>query len=174
MHELGEEHYQESMKLQGEGRYELARRNFLKTLELQPDRSGALSTLKPRKRTSIKKIVIHTIKRYWYRKRKNIWNKEYKAAIAEFDKVLNVNPDDKITIAYLSNTYFQQGIILFEKEDYLEAEKNSKHLIDTIRTVRNARNILIKAKRLVRKHTTKVACHTLGNNNYPKLLRNGN
>jgi len=51
-------------------------------------------------------------------------DKEYQDAIAEFDKVLNVNPDDKIALAYLSNTYLQQGIILFEKEDYLEAEKN--------------------------------------------------
>jgi len=45
-------------------------------------------------------------------------DKEYQAAIAEFDKVLNVDPDDKIALAYLSNTYLRQGIILFEKEDY--------------------------------------------------------
>jgi len=51
-------------------------------------------------------------------------DKEYQAAIAEFNKVLNVNPDDKIALAYLSNTHFRYGIILFEKEDYLEAEKN--------------------------------------------------
>ncbi|MEA1946105.1 MAG: polysaccharide deacetylase family protein [Thermodesulfobacteriota bacterium] len=50
-------------------------------------------------------------------------DKEYQAAIAEFNKVLNVNPDDKIVLAYLSNTHLRHGIILFEKEDYLEAEK---------------------------------------------------
>jgi tetratricopeptide (TPR) repeat protein len=51
-------------------------------------------------------------------------NKEYPAAIVEFNKVLNANPDDKSTREYLYNTHFQYGIALFKKEDYLAAKKN--------------------------------------------------
>jgi LysM repeat protein len=51
-------------------------------------------------------------------------NKEYLAAIVEFNKVLNANPDDKSAREYLYNTHFQYGIALFEKEDYLAAKKN--------------------------------------------------
>jgi tetratricopeptide (TPR) repeat protein len=219
MHKLAEEHYREGLKLRSKGKYEAARRNFLKTLELQPDHSGALRALKPREKLPAKRFVVHTIKpgeslsmvaKIYYGDYKKfpiiakfnnmsdatqvkigqeikvpeiegvpflakkqdveteegkipdsidmdqgikqeqeeiikkeegrdelaeqvenyrnlgieLFNdKEYQDAIAEFDKVLNVNPDDKITLAYLSNTYLQQGIILFEKEDYLEAEK---------------------------------------------------
>jgi len=295
MHELAEEHYREGLKLRSKGKYESARRNFLKTLELQPDHSGALRALKPREKLPAKRFVVHTIKpgeslsmvakiyygdykkfpiiakfnnmsdatqvkvgqeikvpeiegvpfltkkqeietgekyiihtikpgeslsmvaKIYYgdykkfpiiaefnnipentqvkvgqkikvpeiegalslAKKQDVEteegkisdsidldqgikqeqeikheqeeiiekdegrdelaeqvenyrnlgielfkDKEYQDAIAEFDKVLNVNPDDKIALAYLSNTYLQQGIILFEKEDYLEAEKN--------------------------------------------------
>jgi len=51
-------------------------------------------------------------------------NKEYPAAIVEFNKVLNANPDDKSAREYLYNTHFQYGIVLFKKEDYLAAKKN--------------------------------------------------
>ncbi|RZB36029.1 MAG: hypothetical protein SRB2_02534 [Desulfobacteraceae bacterium Eth-SRB2] len=51
-------------------------------------------------------------------------NKEYPAAIVEFNKVLNANPYDKSAREYLYNTHFQYGIALFEKEDYLAAKKN--------------------------------------------------
>lgn len=51
-------------------------------------------------------------------------NKEYAAAIVEFNKALNANPDDKSVREYLYNTHFQYGIALFEKEDYLAAKKN--------------------------------------------------
>jgi tetratricopeptide (TPR) repeat protein len=289
MHVLAEKHYREGLKLHNKGKYELARRKFLKTLEFQPDHSGALRVLKPRKQISAKKFVVHTIKpgeslsivaKIYYGDYKkfpiiaefnnmsdatqikvgqkikipeiegvpfltkkqeiktgekyiihtikpgeslsivaNIYygdykkypiiaefnniseetqvkvgqkikvpeiegalslakkqdveaedikisdsidpdqeikqeqveiikkdegreeraeqvenyrnlgielfkDKEYQAAVAEFNKVLNVNPDDKIALAYLSNTHLRHGIILFEKEDYLEAEKN--------------------------------------------------
>jgi tetratricopeptide (TPR) repeat protein len=220
MHVLAEEHYREGLKLNNKGKYKSARLNFLKSLELQPDHSGALRALKPRKQILAKRFVVHTIKPgeslsivakiYYgdYKKfpiiakfnnmsdatqikvgqkikvpeiegtlslakkpdvetedvkisdsidldqeikqeqveiikkdedREDIAeqvenyrnlgielfkDKEYQAAISEFNKVLNVNSDDKIALAYLSNTHFRQGIILFEKEDYLEAEKN--------------------------------------------------
>lgn len=220
MHVLAEKHYREGLKLHSKGKYELASRKFLKTLELQPGHSGALRALKPRKQIHRKRFVVHTIKpgeslsivaNIYYGDYKKFTiiaefnnmpdatqvkagqkikvpeiegalflakkqaveiedvkisdsidldqeikqeqeeiikkdegreelveqvenyrnlgielfkDKEYQAAIAEFNKVLNVNPDDKIALAYLSNTHLRHGIILFEKEDYLEAEKN--------------------------------------------------
>jgi tetratricopeptide (TPR) repeat protein len=52
--------------------------------------------------------------------------KEYNAAITEFQKVLNVNPDDSITREYLAKSHFQQGLVLFGKEDYLAARDEFK------------------------------------------------
>jgi len=51
-------------------------------------------------------------------------NKEYQAAIVEFNKVLNANPDDKSALEYRYNAHFQYGVALFKKEDYLAAKKN--------------------------------------------------
>jgi tetratricopeptide (TPR) repeat protein len=53
-------------------------------------------------------------------------NKEYKAAITEFQKVLNVNPDDSIAREYLAKSHFQQGLVIFGKEDYLVARDEFK------------------------------------------------
>ena len=48
-------------------------------------------------------------------------NKEYAGAINEFHKVLNVHPEDSVTREYLAKSHFQQGLVLFAKEDYLAA-----------------------------------------------------
>jgi len=48
-------------------------------------------------------------------------NKKYADAIAEFNKVLNVHPDDSLSREYLGKSHFQHGLVLFSKEDYLGA-----------------------------------------------------
>ncbi|NIQ39943.1 MAG: LysM peptidoglycan-binding domain-containing protein [Proteobacteria bacterium] len=48
-------------------------------------------------------------------------NKEYAGAIAEFHKVLNVRQEDSVTREYLAKSHFEQGLVLFTKEDYLAA-----------------------------------------------------
>jgi tetratricopeptide (TPR) repeat protein len=48
---------------------------------------------------------------------------KYLDAIAEFVKVVNVNPDDEIAIEYLSLSYFKQAMILFDGKKYLQAKK---------------------------------------------------
>jgi tetratricopeptide (TPR) repeat protein len=48
---------------------------------------------------------------------------KYQEAIAEFNKVMNVNPDDAITLEYLAGSHFQWAMGLFEKKDYLKAKK---------------------------------------------------
>ncbi|UCE56511.1 MAG: LysM peptidoglycan-binding domain-containing protein [Desulfobacterales bacterium] len=50
-------------------------------------------------------------------------NKNYEDAIIEFQKVLNVEPNDKVAINYLSLAYFEQGVRSFKKEDYPQAIK---------------------------------------------------
>jgi tetratricopeptide (TPR) repeat protein len=62
MHVLAEENYRQGLKLRNKGKYELARRKFSKTLELQPDHSGALRAIKFRKQVHWKKFIVHTIK----------------------------------------------------------------------------------------------------------------
>jgi len=48
---------------------------------------------------------------------------KYQEAITEFNKVINVNPDDVITLEYLARSHFQCAMGLFEKKDYLKAKK---------------------------------------------------
>ena len=50
-------------------------------------------------------------------------NKEYAAAIAEFDKVLNVNPSDQTARNYISLAYREKGRQSFENKTYAKAEK---------------------------------------------------
>ena len=211
---LAQEHYRKGIKLRKKGKYQLARREFLTTLELQPDHLEALRAVKPKKEISTKKYIIHTIqpgeslsmvaKTYYgdYQKFpiiaefnnmshatqitvgqkikvpeiegvpflaskheiktedvkvpdsvpleqetrrdegredeepidetanylhlgiEHFNNKEYQAAIVEFNKVLNANPDDKSALEYRYNAHFQYGVALFKKEDYLAAKKN--------------------------------------------------
>jgi len=47
--------------------------------------------------------------------------KDYRAAISEFEKVLNVNPADEIALKYISDSHLQQGLVVFAKEEYLTA-----------------------------------------------------
>ncbi|NIO05139.1 MAG: LysM peptidoglycan-binding domain-containing protein [Proteobacteria bacterium] len=53
-------------------------------------------------------------------------NKEYAGAITEFQKVLNVHPEDSETLEYLAKSHFEQGLVLFAKEDYLAARDEFK------------------------------------------------
>nr|NIO09313.1 hypothetical protein [Deltaproteobacteria bacterium] len=53
-------------------------------------------------------------------------NKEYAGAITEFSKVLNVHPEDSVTREYLAKSHFQQGLLLFAKEEYLAARDEFK------------------------------------------------
>ena len=49
------------------------------------------------------------------------WTEKYPEAIEAFNKVLNVNPQDSIALEYSYKSHLQQGMDLFEKEDYLAA-----------------------------------------------------
>ena len=48
---------------------------------------------------------------------------KYREAIAEFNKVMNVNPDDATVVEYLARSHFQCAVALFEKKNYLKAIK---------------------------------------------------
>jgi len=48
---------------------------------------------------------------------------KYQEAITEFNKVINANPDDEISLEYLARSHFQWAKGLFEKKDYLKAKK---------------------------------------------------
>lgn len=50
-------------------------------------------------------------------------NMKYREAIAEFNKVMNVSPDDATAVEYLAKSHFQYGVALFEKKNYLKAIK---------------------------------------------------
>jgi tetratricopeptide (TPR) repeat protein len=51
-------------------------------------------------------------------------NKEYTDAIAEFQKVLNVRPNDQTALSYISLAYYEKGRRSFDKKDYPQAIEN--------------------------------------------------
>jgi tetratricopeptide (TPR) repeat protein len=52
--------------------------------------------------------------------------KKYADAIVEFNKVLKVRPGDAMAREYLGKSHFQNGLVLFGKEDYLGARDEFK------------------------------------------------
>jgi tetratricopeptide (TPR) repeat protein len=52
--------------------------------------------------------------------------KKFKEAIAKFETVAKDDPNDSGVIEYLEKSHFQQGLILFGKEDYLAARDEFK------------------------------------------------
>ena len=52
--------------------------------------------------------------------------KKYGDAVVEFNKVLKVRPDDAMAREYLGKSHFQNGLVLFGKEDYLGARDEFK------------------------------------------------
>lgn len=59
---LANKHYEAGRKLHKEGKYGLARQQFLIALRLWPDYQEAIDMLISRKRTQIKRYVVHTAK----------------------------------------------------------------------------------------------------------------
>ncbi|MBI5580492.1 MAG: LysM peptidoglycan-binding domain-containing protein [Deltaproteobacteria bacterium] len=53
-------------------------------------------------------------------------HQNYPAAIAEFKKVLNVEPKDPVSLQYISQAHFELGVKSFEQKSYLQAVENFK------------------------------------------------
>jgi tetratricopeptide (TPR) repeat protein len=62
LHDLAERHYKEGLKLHKEGKYGLARHQFLISLRLRPDYPEVTNMLTSRERIQIKRYLVHTIK----------------------------------------------------------------------------------------------------------------
>jgi len=56
--------------------------------------------------------------------------KKYKDAIVKFEAVVQTDPKDSGALAYLEKSHFQQGLILFGKEDYLAARDEFKTALE--------------------------------------------
>jgi tetratricopeptide (TPR) repeat protein len=62
LHNLAERHYKEGLKFHKEGKYNLARQQFLIALRLRPDYPEVIKMLTSRKRIQIKRYIVHTIR----------------------------------------------------------------------------------------------------------------
>jgi tetratricopeptide (TPR) repeat protein len=56
--------------------------------------------------------------------------KKFKEAIAKFEAVAENDPEDSGAVEYLEKSHFQQGLILFGKEDYLAARDEFKTALE--------------------------------------------
>jgi len=84
---------------------------------------AAEESKKPKKETVVKKppTIEDQIVNYRELGIELYKNKDYADAIAEFNKVISVRPNDSLTREYLAKSHFQQGLVLFGKEDFLGA-----------------------------------------------------
>ena len=84
---------------------------------------AAKESEKPKKETVVKKppTIEDPIVNYRELGIELYKNKEYADAIIEFNKVISVRPNDSLARQYLAKSHFQQGLVLFRKEDYLGA-----------------------------------------------------
>jgi len=95
-----------------------------KVVSIPPKRPmAAEEPKKPKKETVVKKTptIEDQIVNYRELGIELYKNKEYADAITEFNKVISVRPNDALAREYLAKSHFQQGLVLFGKEDYLGA-----------------------------------------------------
>ena len=122
MHVLAEENYRQGLKLRNKGKYELARRKFSKTLELQPDHSGALRAIRFRKQVHWEKFIVHTIKPGESLSTvADIYYGDYKKfpIIAEFN---NMSDATKVTVGQKIKVPEIAGPLSFPNKQNVEAE----------------------------------------------------
>ena len=72
--------------------------------------------------------------------------KKYQEAIVEFNKVVNVIPDDETALEYLYRSHFQQAMALFEKEDYLAARSKFEETLRYKRDCRKCQEYIKKSE----------------------------
>ena len=73
-------------------------------------------------------------------------NKEYTDAIAEFQKVLNVRPDDKTALNYISLAYYEKGRHSFENKAYHEAIKEFESSLKYDKNCSDCRDYINKSQ----------------------------
>jgi tetratricopeptide (TPR) repeat protein len=128
---LAHSHYRKGITLRKKGKYRLARREFLKTLELQPDHQGALKAIQPRKEIPTKKYIIHTIKPGESLSMvAKIYYGDYKKfpIIAEFNNLADAT---QITVGQKIKVPEIEGVPLLTKTKEIETGK--RYIIHTIK-----------------------------------------
>jgi tetratricopeptide (TPR) repeat protein len=128
---LAEKHYQEGLNLRKKGKYKLARKEFLTTLELQPDHLEALRAIKPRAEIPAMKYIIHTIKPGESLSMvAKIYYGDYKKfpIIAKFN---NMSDATRIEVGQKIKVPEIEGMPLLTKKQEIETGK--KYIIHTIK-----------------------------------------
>ena len=73
---------------------------------------------------------------------------KYREAIASFNEVLNIYPQDSIALEYSHKAHLQHGMSLFGKEDYLEARDQFKACLRLKRDSQKCQVYLEKSEKL--------------------------
>ena len=125
---LAEEHYRVGLKFGKEGKYGLARQQFLITLRLWPDNPEAVSMLTSKKRVQVKRYIVHTIKpgESLSKVAKKYYGDYYKfSIIAKYNEIIDatrIKVGQKIRVPEIEGTEFfaEQGDIIMEKVEIPE------------------------------------------------------
>ena len=118
-----EEHYQMGLKFQKEGKYGLARQQFLTALRFRPDYKKAAKILTSRKRFKIKRYIVHAIKpgESLSQVAKIYYGDYYKfPVIAKYNNITDatkVEVGDKIKVPEIEGVEFLEGKESIETEE---------------------------------------------------------
>ncbi|UCF85680.1 MAG: LysM peptidoglycan-binding domain-containing protein [Desulfobacteraceae bacterium] len=74
--------------------------------------------------------------------------KEYQLAIVEFDKVINVRPEDKIALIYSHKSHYQLAMDLFNKRNYLRARDQFESALRYSKDCHNCKLYIKKSEEL--------------------------
>jgi len=125
---LAEKHFLKSTLLHKKGKYNEERRSLLISLRLWPEHIKARQALMANENLNIQKYINHNIENG--KTRSKIYktlaieffkDQQFNDAIVEFKKVLSANPNDKETMNYISDAYFQMGSTETTQNKLLEA-----------------------------------------------------
>ena len=77
----------------------------------------------------------------------NLFNRgEYQKAIVEFNKLVDVNSENKMAQDYLYKSHFQYAMILFAKQDYLSAKREFESSLQYKSDCEKCREYIIKSE----------------------------
>jgi tetratricopeptide (TPR) repeat protein len=74
--------------------------------------------------------------------------KRYDEALAEFNKVICVRPDDKVALEYSYQAYFEMAMALYEKQDYLAARDQFRLALQYKKDCRRCNTYINKSEEL--------------------------
>jgi len=97
--------------------------------------------------------------------------KKYHEALAEFKKVLDIYPDDEVTLDYSYRSHFNLGLALFEQKDYLSARSQFEESLRYNYDCEECQTYLKECEKLYMEFHYKMGMQYYGNEQLVEAMR---